>query len=91
MLNLHHVESWDSFGNADNQFNLGFNSFHNGSGSEGRGDVHNRCFAVSVLFGLSDVLEHWESQVHLSSLLGVDSSNHVGSIGNGLLSVKGTL
>lgn len=73
------------------QFDLGFNSLNDSLGGEGRRHVDNGGVALGHLFGFSAVFEDRKAQMGASSLFGVDTADHLGSIGQSLFCLKCSL
>ena len=90
-LNLDHVQSWDSFSDADNEINLRFHSFENGIGSKRRRHVDNGSLGVSSLHGFTHVCKHGQTEVLAASFASVDAADHLGSVLKRLLSVERAL
>jgi hypothetical protein len=90
-FNFDHIESRDTFSNAHNKIHLSFNGFEDSVGSEGWGHIDDRGVSTSMLLGISDVTEDWESEVLWASLLNVDSSDHFGSVSNSSFSMESTV
>lgn len=81
----------DTLGDADNEGDLGSNGLLNtGSGDRGR-DEDGRGGGSSLLDSVGDGCEDGLAQVNLASLLGVGTTDDVGAILDGLLSVEGAL
>jgi hypothetical protein len=90
-FNLNHVEGWDSFCDADDEIDLSFYGFENGLSSEWGWDVDDGSLGSSGSLSLDNRSENWESEMLGSSLSLVDSSNNVGSVFEGCLSMEGSL
>jgi len=90
-FNLDHVESWDSFGDADNEVHLGLNSFEDGVSCKWWRNVDDRGLSICSSLGFGDVCENWETQVLSSGLSLVDTSNNSCSILDRLLCVESTV
>ena len=68
-----------------------FYCLKNGIGSEGWGNVEDGGLGTGLLLGLSDILEDRQAQVLSASLASVNTTNHVGSVGDCLLRVESAL
>jgi len=90
-LNLDHVHSWNSLGDAHNEINLGLDSLKNSISSEWGWDVDDRGFSSSLLLTFGDTSEDWNTEMGGSCLSLVDSSDNLGSVFDGLLRVEGSL
>lgn len=86
-----HVLLGDSLGNSDNQRNLSLNGLHDSTSSHRGRDVDDRGVGLKILGGISNGVEDGKAQMGLATLLGRDTSNHVGTILDGLLGVESTL
>ena len=86
-----HIESRNALSDTYNQFDLGLDSLLDRVGSEGSGHVDDRRLAASVLLGLAHSAEHWKIQVGRPGLPVVNTAHHLGSVGDGLLGVEGTV
>jgi len=90
-LYLDHIQSWDTLSNAHDEIHLGFDSFEDGICCERWRNVDNRCLSVGSLLGFCDIAIDWKIQVLRSCLLLIDTSNNLGTIGNRLLSMEGSV
>ena len=90
-LDSDHIQSGNTLSDADDKFNFRLNSLLNGVGSEWRGDINDGSFASGVFLGFTDSAEHGQVQVSGSGLSVVDTTNHLRSVGDSLLSVESTL
>ena len=61
---------------------------HDGSGGERRWNIDDGGVGISFFHGIGDGPEDWEPEVLSSSFLGVDTTNHVGAIFDGLFGVE---
>lgn len=91
VLDQHHVSLWDAFGNTNYKLDTGVNGLVNGSSSKGRRHVDYGGLSSSGILGVLNRVEHRESQVGLASLSRGNTTNQVGSVVQGLLTVKGSL
>ena len=90
-LNLDHVESWDTLGDANYEVHLGLNSLQDSIGGERWWHVDDRSVSLGGLLGLGHVSEHWEVQMSGSSLSLVHSTDNIGSVLNRLLGMESSL
>src|SRR4030095_7103738 len=78
LMNLDHVEGWNSLGEADNQLDPGVSSFQNGVGRERRRDKNHCRVAASLLSCFSDGVEHGQAFMRGSAFAGRDTAHHIG-------------
>ena len=80
-FNLYHVESWDTFRNADDQINFRFNSLEDGIRGERRWHIDDRSFCFSFLLSLSNSSKDGDAEMLRTSLACVNSSNNFSAVG----------
>ena len=81
-LNLDHIESWDTLGDANYEVHLGLNSLKNGISRKRWWHVDHRSLCVSCLLSLSYVAEDGKTQMLGTCFLLVNTTYNLGSIGN---------
>ena len=86
-----HILLGNTLGNGNNQGDLGLNGLQDGTGGHGGRDVDDGSIGLDLPGSVSNGVEDGETQVGLATLLGGDTSNHVGAVVNGLLGVESTL
>ena len=62
-LNLDHVEGWDSFGDANDEVDFGFDGLEDGIGGKGRWHVDNGSLSLGCLLCFGNVAEDWKSEM----------------------------
>jgi len=90
-LDANHILLRDTFGDADDEGNLSFDGFHNGGGGARRRHVDDTGIAVRLLLRFGGVFEHGKVEMGGARFLGVDATNHLGSVRDGLLCVERAL
>jgi hypothetical protein len=86
-----HVLLGNALSDGNDQGDLGLNGLQDGTGSHGRRDIDDGSIGLDLTGCIGDSVEDGETQVSLTTLLGGDTSNHVGAVLNGLLGVESTL
>mmetsp|Transcript_4922 Transcript_4922/g.10845 ORF Transcript_4922/g.10845 Transcript_4922/m.10845 type:complete len:344 (+) Transcript_4922:27-1058(+) len=88
LLHSDHVLLGDPLSDAHHQWNLRIQRLKNRRGSAGWRDVNHGGISTGLLDSLCNILEYRQAHVLGPSLLGVDATNHLSAIRNGLLRVE---
>lgn len=84
------IELRDSLGDGDDESDLSLNGLEDSISGSGRRNVDDGSVGLGVLDGVLDGSENGETEMGGSSLLGVDTSNHLGSVVESSLRVEST-
>ena len=90
-LDLDHVKSGNTLGDADNKVHLGLDSLEDGISSEGRRHIDDRSLGIGGLLALGNGAENGQTEMLGASLALVDTADDLGAVSKSLLSVEGTL
>jgi len=90
-FDLDHIESGDSFSDADNEVHLSFNSFQDGISSERGRNIDDGSVGISGSLGFSDRAVDGESKMLRTGLALVNTTNDLSAISKSLFSVESTL
>src|SRR5690554_459289 len=88
---VQHVDGRDSFSDTNDQLNTGIGGFDDGVFTERSRYVDNRGLCTGLLYCLTHGVEHGHAQVLSAAFTGAYTTNHLGTVGNGLLRVESTL
>jgi hypothetical protein len=88
---LHHIQSGNTFGYANNHRDTRVGSFHDRIGCKCRRHVNYRRVRACLFHGISDGVEYGNALVSSSTFAGRNATNDIRSILNHLLSMKRTL
>mmetsp|Transcript_6957 Transcript_6957/g.13139 ORF Transcript_6957/g.13139 Transcript_6957/m.13139 type:complete len:270 (+) Transcript_6957:293-1102(+) len=91
VLHLCHVLLGHPLCNCHYERDFIFNGVQYCLGTERRRDINNRRIWFHSLHSFGDSIEHWKTQMRLTSLVGGHTSHHIRAIINSLLTMKGTL
>ena len=80
-----------TFCNANNKRNFSLESFQDGCSCTRRRNIDDSGVRIDLLLGLTDRVKHWQSKVNLATFAWRHSTNHVGSVLDGLLGVECSL
>src|SRR5690606_2262072 len=90
-LGIQHVEGRDAFGDAHDQLDACVGRFQDGVLAEGGRNVDHGRVGASGFHSLGNGVEHRQAQVSGAALARRHTADHLGAVGNRLLSVEGTL
>ena len=88
LLDLDHVEDRHAFGDADDQFDTGFDRFHDGIGAADRRYVDDRSSGAGRFDGIFNRIKDRETVDLGAALAGGDSANHLGAVVAGALGME---
>mmetsp|Transcript_138802 Transcript_138802/g.241365 ORF Transcript_138802/g.241365 Transcript_138802/m.241365 type:complete len:203 (+) Transcript_138802:1227-1835(+) len=87
-LDTNHIQLRNTFSNANNEWNLRFESLFDRLGSSRWWDINDGSVSTCGLHALGNVGENWQANVGLTSFLRIDATNHFRAICNGLFRVE---
>jgi len=90
-LHLNHIQSGNTFSDANNKVHFSFDSFKNSISGKRRRNVKNRSLSSSFLLSFSHIFKDGKTQVLCTSLAMVNTTDHVGAISNSAFSVESTV
>ena len=90
-LDADHVLGGDALGDADGETDLGLHGVNDGLGGEGWRDVDDGGIGLDVGGGLGNRVENGQTKMLLASLLWSHTTDNISAVGQGTLSVEGTL
>lgn len=79
-FNSDHIESGDTFSNANDEINFSLNSFEDSSSSKWRRNVNDGSFSSGLLHTVSDIGKDGETHVLTSSFVRVNSTDNLSSV-----------
>src|SRR5688572_26268813 len=77
---LHHIENWNSFGNANNQIEIRIDSFHDGVGGERRRNKNKTDVTSSSGLGFVHGVKYRKTKMFRAAFAGRNTTHHFGSI-----------
>ena len=91
MLDLNHILLRNTLSDANDQGNFSLHGFHNSGSSSRRRNINDRSISLCFFHSFSNGVENWQIQMSCASFSGTNSTNHIGTIFNGLFGVKRSL
>ena len=88
LFHFYHILNRNAFGDADNHFNAGFSSFHDGIGSKGGRYKNEGDIGSGFLNRFRNRIKNWPIEVGLSAFSRCDPSYHIGTVFNHLSCMK---
>ena len=90
-LDLHHIQHWNAFGNADHEWNFRVDCFEDRVRSKGRWHINHRGIGTRFFNGFKAAVEHGKTQMFLTALTGGDPTDHLRAIRDCLFRVERAL